>query len=124
MAAMSLAAKPIAFAEPVPTLSVKDAVGMIVGIVVGAGIFRTPSLVAANVTSETSALLLWVDAHYGNPDRLGSSPGVRFWRLRVTVTTPRTVLSINLCRASRYILNQFEHRSEEHTSELQSRENL
>ena len=60
MAAMSLAAKPIAFAEPVPTLSVKDAVGMIVGIVVGAGIFRTPSLVAANVTSETSALLLWV----------------------------------------------------------------
>jgi APA family basic amino acid/polyamine antiporter len=60
MAAMSLAAKPIAFAEPLPTLSVKDAVAMIVGIVVGAGIFRTPSLVAANVTSETSALLLWV----------------------------------------------------------------
>ncbi len=60
MVAMSLAAKPIAFAEPVPTLSVKDAVAMIVGIVVGAGIFRTPSLVATNVTSETSALLLWV----------------------------------------------------------------
>lgn len=60
MAAMSLAAKPIAFAEPLPTLSVKDAVAMIVGIVVGAGIFRTPSLVAANVTSETNALLLWV----------------------------------------------------------------
>lgn len=60
MVAMSLAAKPNAFAEPVPTLSVKDAVAMIVGIVVGAGIFRTPSLVAANVTSETSALLLWV----------------------------------------------------------------
>src|SRR5687768_14644158 len=48
------------FAAPVPTLASKDAVGMIVGIVVGAGIFRTPSLVAANVTSETSALLLWV----------------------------------------------------------------
>ncbi|HUS10114.1 MAG TPA: amino acid permease [Pyrinomonadaceae bacterium] len=60
MAAMSLAAKPIAFAEPLPTLSVKDAVAMIVGIVVGAGIFRAPSLVAANVTSETSVLLLWV----------------------------------------------------------------
>jgi APA family basic amino acid/polyamine antiporter len=60
MVAMSLAAKPNAFAEPVPTLSLKDAVAMIVGIVVGAGIFRTPSLVAANVTSETSALLLWV----------------------------------------------------------------
>ncbi|HEX6732120.1 MAG TPA: amino acid permease [Pyrinomonadaceae bacterium] len=60
MVGMSVAAKPIAFAEPVPTLSVKDAVGIIVGIVVGAGIFRTPSLVAANVTNETSALLLWV----------------------------------------------------------------
>ncbi|HLA13251.1 MAG TPA: amino acid permease [Pyrinomonadaceae bacterium] len=57
---MSLAAKPIAFAEPVPTLSVKDAVSIIVGIVVGAGIFRTPSLVAGNVTSEASALMLWV----------------------------------------------------------------
>ena len=33
---------------------------MIVGIVVGAGIFRTPSLVAANVSSETNALLLWL----------------------------------------------------------------
>jgi basic amino acid/polyamine antiporter, APA family len=57
---MSLAAEPIAYAEPVPSLSVKDAVAMIVGIVVGAGIFRTPSLVAANVTSEFSALMLWV----------------------------------------------------------------
>src|SRR5688572_23348924 len=60
MVGMSIAAKPIAFGEPVPTLSVKDAVAIIVGIVVGAGIFRTPSLVAANVTNETSALLLWV----------------------------------------------------------------
>lgn len=48
------------FAAPVPTLASKDAVGMIVGIVVGAGIFRTPSLVAANVGSEISFLLLWV----------------------------------------------------------------
>lgn len=54
---MSVATEPIAFAEPVPTLSVKDAVAMIVGIVVGAGIFRTPSLFAANVTSETSAFV-------------------------------------------------------------------
>ena len=60
MAGMSLAAKSVVFTEPVPTLSVKDAVAFIVGIVVGAGIFRTPSLVAANVTSEASALLLWV----------------------------------------------------------------
>lgn len=33
---------------------------MIVGIVVGAGIFRTPSLVAANVSNETNVLLLWL----------------------------------------------------------------
>lgn len=44
----------------VRTLSLKDAVAMIVGIVVGAGVFRTPSLVAANVNSETNALLLWL----------------------------------------------------------------
>jgi amino acid transporter len=60
MAVKSLAIKPGELAEPVPTLSLKDAVGMIVGIVVGAGIFRTPSLVAANVTSEANALLLWL----------------------------------------------------------------
>ena len=60
MVGTSLAAKRIAFAEPVPTLSVRDAVAMIIGIVVGAGIFRTPSLVASNVTSEPGALSLWV----------------------------------------------------------------
>ena len=60
MVVKSVATKSMDFAEPVPTLSLKDAVAMIVGIVVGAGIFRTPSLVAANVTSETSALLLWL----------------------------------------------------------------
>ena len=60
MAVKSVAVRSLKFAEPVPTLASKDAVGMIVGIVVGAGIFRTPSLVAANVASETSFLLLWV----------------------------------------------------------------
>ncbi len=60
MAVKSIAATSLKFAEPVPTLASRDAVGMIVGIVVGAGIFRTPSLVAANVASETSFLLLWV----------------------------------------------------------------
>src|SRR5918993_3794055 len=60
MAVKSIAVTSLKFAEPVPTLASKDAVGMIVGIVVGAGIFRTPSLVAANVGSETSFLLLWV----------------------------------------------------------------
>ena len=60
MALKSLAVKSVELAEPLPTLALKDAVAMIVGIVVGAGIFRTPSLVAANVTSETHAMLLWV----------------------------------------------------------------
>ena len=45
---------------PVPTLKLKDAVAITVGIVVGAGIFRTPSLVAANAGSEISVLLIWV----------------------------------------------------------------
>jgi basic amino acid/polyamine antiporter, APA family len=45
---------------PRPTLGVHDAVALIVGTVVGAGIFRTPSLVAANAGSESLALLAWV----------------------------------------------------------------
>ncbi len=60
MVAQLVAKKANESAKPVPTLRLKDAVGMIVGIVVGAGIFRTPSLVAANVTSETNVLLLWL----------------------------------------------------------------
>ncbi len=60
MAVKSMAVTSLKFAEPMPTLASKDAVAMIVGIVVGAGIFRTPSLVAANVASQTSFLLLWV----------------------------------------------------------------
>ncbi len=44
---------------PAPALRVIDAVALIVGIVVGAGIFRTPSLVAANAGSETAVLLAW-----------------------------------------------------------------
>ena len=60
MAVKSFAIKPGDLAEPVPTLALKDAVGMIVGIVIGAGIFRTPSLVAANVSSDGTALLLWL----------------------------------------------------------------
>lgn len=60
MAVKTVAVRSVKFAEPVPTLASKDAVGMIVGIVVGAGIFRTPSLVAGNVGSEVSFLLLWV----------------------------------------------------------------
>lgn len=42
------------------TLSVIDAVALIVGIVVGVGIFKTPSLVAANSGSEIAFLLTWI----------------------------------------------------------------
>lgn len=45
---------------PRPTLTVTDAVALIVGIVVGAGIFKTPSLVAANVGSEVALMAVWV----------------------------------------------------------------
>ncbi|WP_187261952.1 APC family permease [Pontibacter beigongshangensis] len=47
-------------AEPKPALGMTDAISMIVGIVVGAGIFRTPSLVAANVEGSGMFLLAWV----------------------------------------------------------------
>ena len=42
------------------SLSVLDAVALIVGIVVGVGTFKTPSLVAANTGSVFSFLLTWV----------------------------------------------------------------
>ncbi|OKL40591.1 amino acid permease [Pontibacter flavimaris] len=41
-------------------MSVTDAIAVIVGIVVGAGIFRTPSMVAANTDSSGMFLLAWV----------------------------------------------------------------
>ncbi|MFB3924619.1 MAG: APC family permease [Syntrophales bacterium] len=41
-------------------LSAIDAVAIIVGIVIGAGIFRTPSLVAANSGNEVCVLLVWL----------------------------------------------------------------
>ncbi len=43
-----------------PSLGVLDVVAMTVGVVVGAGIFKLPSLVAANVASGSEALLLWL----------------------------------------------------------------
>ncbi|WP_375767416.1 amino acid permease [Archangium gephyra] len=42
-----------------PSLRVVDAVALVVGIVVGAGIFRTPSLVAQNAAGPAAVLLLW-----------------------------------------------------------------
>lgn len=46
--------------DPQPTLSIFDAVTIMVGIVVGIGIFKTPSLIAANVDSEVAFLGVWV----------------------------------------------------------------
>jgi amino acid transporter len=42
-----------------PTLSVFDAVAIIVGIVIGAGIFETPTLVATNAGNGINMLLIW-----------------------------------------------------------------
>lgn len=47
-------------AAPKPTLTVADAVAIIVGIVIGSGIFKTPSLVAANTPSELLFLFAWL----------------------------------------------------------------
>ena len=47
-------------AAPSASLSVFDGVAMLVGIVIGIGIFRTPSLVAANVGSETAFIGVWL----------------------------------------------------------------
>jgi basic amino acid/polyamine antiporter, APA family len=45
---------------PRPVLSTLDGIVLIVGLVLGAGIFRAPQLVAAGSSSATSFLLLWV----------------------------------------------------------------
>lgn len=47
-------------AEPQPVLSLFDAVALIVGIVVGAGIFSFPSLVAGNTGSTAMFLAVWI----------------------------------------------------------------
>jgi amino acid transporter len=46
--------------QPRQTLSVLDAVGIIVGLIVGAGIFGTPSIVAGAVGSDLLILTVWV----------------------------------------------------------------
>jgi len=51
--------EPLHKSEPKPVLSVTDAVVLIVGIVVGAGIFRTPSLVAAHTGTLELFLSVW-----------------------------------------------------------------
>jgi amino acid transporter len=46
--------------KPQPNLAVIEAVAIVVGIVVGVGIFKTPALVAANVSSGIGFLSLWL----------------------------------------------------------------
>src|SRR5688500_7322556 len=45
---------------PKQTLSLFDAITMIVGLIVGAGIFGTPSIVAGAVESERALFALWI----------------------------------------------------------------
>jgi basic amino acid/polyamine antiporter, APA family len=52
--------QPVSGAQPRPTLTLFDAMSMVVGIVIGAGIFRAPSIVAGNVASEAAFLMLWL----------------------------------------------------------------
>jgi APA family basic amino acid/polyamine antiporter len=47
-------------AQPKPLLSAWDGIVLICGMVIGAGIFRAPSVVAGNVSSGTEFLLAWV----------------------------------------------------------------
>lgn len=46
--------------SPHPSLSRLDVIAIIVGLVIGAGIFKAPAIVAANVGSEWSLLAVWV----------------------------------------------------------------
>lgn len=46
--------------SPRPTLSVVDTVALIVGVVIGVGIFRTPSLVAANAGGAGGFIAAWL----------------------------------------------------------------
>ena len=48
-----------ASSKPKPTLGTSDVISLIVGIVIGAGIFRTPSLVASTVDSGSMMLWAW-----------------------------------------------------------------
>lgn len=46
-------------AAPKPSLRLVDAIALIVGLVIGAGIFETPALVAANADSQRAVLQAW-----------------------------------------------------------------
>ena len=51
---------PDPISAPKPTLRLIDAIVLIIGIVVGAGIFRAPSVVASNSPSEYWFLGVWI----------------------------------------------------------------
>lgn len=51
---------PDPISAPKPTLRLIDAIVLIIGIVIGAGIFRTPSVVASNAPSEYWFLGVWI----------------------------------------------------------------
>lgn len=53
------AATQASMGAPRPTLKARDVLAITVGIVVGAGIFRTPALVAGEAGSEAVMLLVW-----------------------------------------------------------------
>jgi len=51
---------PAATAEPRQLLSVPDGVFLMVGMIIGVGIFKAPSIVAGNTSSGTEFLLMWL----------------------------------------------------------------
>ncbi|TDK23364.1 amino acid permease [Luteimonas aestuarii] len=51
---------PLRSSLPKPTLGAREAFAITIGIVIGAGIFRTPSLVAGAAASDVIMLLAWV----------------------------------------------------------------
>jgi len=60
MDALTAPAASVANGAPRPTLRTREAFAIAIGIVVGAGIFRTPSLVAGAASSEMIFLAAWV----------------------------------------------------------------
>src|SRR3546814_9813353 len=93
--------------QPRPTLRIRDVVAITVGIIIGAGIFRTPSLVAGAAGSADMLLLAW------------AAGGV------LSIIGALCYAELAAIEASaggdyHYLMRAFGQRSEEHTSELQS----
>ena len=60
MSGSAVTQAPTSPAVPRPVLSLADVVGIIVGIIIGAGIFKTPALVAGNVGGTGTLVLAWI----------------------------------------------------------------